>query len=397
MGLINLNDFIIGIQSSWIKRVYQHGADNWRFDLLQKTHGNPFLLNSTLVSRDDHPIISNIAVSFEKFCKIYYETGMNYKKAYILSNPLFVRGRRDNGLLCRQFFGRNLRNDTLEKIATLKLEDFLDRNVIKTLDQLNMDTQLNFTLVEYMRISEAVAFFIDKKKDVPASVPIGLMAFFLSFDKGSKKTRKALAANFTKPNLLNIPSITTFLNITGIVDVAEKTIKSAICFWNFSPLKNTIREFEYKFIFNQLGLNNRVAHFVQNVDKACTFCTLKMAPAPIPEETFLHLFYDCPTTSNIRTMFIRKHFPILVNSPRQALLKFWFLAEADNNTNLFISVAVCTLNFLLWNMKLKKNIVNFSTLEQNWIHILDTLVKQSLKIREAVLLVHYDICRRWHG
>jgi len=221
MGLINLNDFIISLQSSWIKRVYQHGADNWRFDLLQKTYGNPFLLNTTLVSKNDHPIISNIAESYEKFCKVYYDTGMNYKKSYILSNPLFVRGRRDNGLLCRQFFGRNTPNNIIEIIANLKLEDFVERNAIKTLDQLNMDTRLNFTLVEYMRISEALAFFLDKKKDVPVSVPVSISAFFLSFDRGSKKIRKALASKNTAPNLMDVPSVTTFLNITGIVGAAE--------------------------------------------------------------------------------------------------------------------------------------------------------------------------------
>jgi hypothetical protein len=96
----------------------------------KKRTATPFLLNSTLVSKNDHPIISNIAESYEKFCKIYYDTGMNYKKAYILSNPLFVHRRRDNGLLCRQFFGRNTPNNIIEKIANLKLEDFIERNVI---------------------------------------------------------------------------------------------------------------------------------------------------------------------------------------------------------------------------------------------------------------------------
>jgi hypothetical protein len=81
MGLIDLKDFIVGIQCSWVKRVYQHGADNWRFDLLQITHGNPFLLNTGLVTRNQHPIIFNIAESFEQFCRIYYETGTNFKKA----------------------------------------------------------------------------------------------------------------------------------------------------------------------------------------------------------------------------------------------------------------------------------------------------------------------------
>jgi hypothetical protein len=165
---------------------------------------------------------------------------------------------------------------------------------------------------------------------------------------------------------------------------------------NFSPLKNMIREFQYKFIFNQLGLNNRVSHFVQNYSKSCTFCTKCAVPAPVPDETFLHLFYDCPTTSTIRDRIISKFFSALLHRPRNILLCFWLLAEVDNNTNLFISAAVCSLNYLIWNMKLKKDIISFSTLDLNWIYILDTLFKQSLKIREAVLLVHYDICRCWH-
>jgi hypothetical protein len=308
-----------------------------------------------------------------------------------------VRGRRDPGLLCRQFFGRNTTNELLEKIALIRLEDITDRNGIKTLDQLNMDVNINFSLVEYMRLSEAITFFLDKKKDAPVAIPIGVQAFFLSFEKGSKKIRKALSANVPKIDILKVPSMTTFLNISTIGNATEKIIRNAAGFWNFSPIKNTIREFQYKFIFNQLGLNNRVSHFVQNYSKACTLCTKSAVPEPVPDETFLHLFYDCPTTRSIRDKIIRKHFSALAHRPRNILLRFWLLADIDNNTNLFISAAVCTLNYLIWNMKLKRDITSFSTLEQNWIYILDTLVKQSLKIREAVLLVHYDICRRWHG
>jgi hypothetical protein len=48
-------------------------------------------------------------------------------------------------------------------------------------------------------------------------------------------------------------------------------------------------------------------------------------------------------------------------------------------------------------MKLKKNVLQFSTLENNWLDLLDKAHKQSQKIRESVLLVNFDICRRWHG
>jgi hypothetical protein len=65
----------------------------------------------------------------------------------------------------------------------------------------------------------AITFFLDKKKDAPVAIPIGVQAFFLSFEKGSK-------------------------------NATEKIIRNAAGFWNFSPIKNTIREFQYKFIFN---------------------------------------------------------------------------------------------------------------------------------------------------
>jgi hypothetical protein len=115
---------------------------------------------------------------------------MNYKKSYILSNPLFVRGRRDNGLLFRQFFGRNTPNNIIEIIANLKLEDFVERNAIKTLDQLNMDTCLNFTLVEYMRLSEALVFFLDKKRTFRSPFLLASRHFFSLSTEGQIKLER---------------------------------------------------------------------------------------------------------------------------------------------------------------------------------------------------------------
>jgi hypothetical protein len=152
MGLINLNEFVTALQCTWIKRIHFHGADTWRFDLLQLCNGNPFLLNTSLVSKREHPIIFNIAKSFEAFSKKYYCTGKNYLRAFILCNPIFVRGRGDHSLLCKRFFGENLPNQILEKIAKLRLEDLLMRGSIKSLAQINTDLGLDLTLVTYMRL-----------------------------------------------------------------------------------------------------------------------------------------------------------------------------------------------------------------------------------------------------
>ncbi len=95
---------------------------------------------------------------------------MNYKKALIFKNPAIRRGRRDNGLLCENFFGRDCTFETFSKIAKLKHKDFFTRNDAKSLHQLNIDQGLDFTLVDYMRIHEALGFYSENKNDstVPA-------------------------------------------------------------------------------------------------------------------------------------------------------------------------------------------------------------------------------------
>jgi hypothetical protein len=45
-----------------------------------------------------------------------------------------------------------------------------------------------------MRLSGTLTFFLEKKENIPPAVSIGIVTFLLSFDKGSRKIRKALSA-----------------------------------------------------------------------------------------------------------------------------------------------------------------------------------------------------------
>jgi DNA polymerase/3'-5' exonuclease PolX len=117
---------------------------------------------------------------------------------------------------------RNTLEKILKKIANVKLEDLVMRGGM------------------------------EKKVNIPPAVPIGISPFLLSFEKGTRKIRKALTELANKPDMEN----------TG--DVVIPIIRSTICFWNFTGQENTIRDFLYKFMYNQLGLNTRVSHFVQN-------------------------------------------------------------------------------------------------------------------------------------
>jgi hypothetical protein len=218
----------------------------------------------------------------------------------------------------------------------------------------------------------------------------------LSFDKGSHKIQKALSALVNKPDLVKINSVVTFHNISNVGEVVLTTIRSVICFWNFTGQKNTIREFAYKFMYNQLGLNTRVSHFVQNHSRNCSLCTLRNDNGMF-DETFAHIFYDCPSTKKLHDKLISKYFTSLINQNEQEKRRFWFLGETNGRSNLFVLAAAFFFNFLIWNMKLKKELSHFSAVENNWLELLDNSHKQSRKFREAVLLVNFDICRRWHG
>jgi hypothetical protein len=400
LGLINLNDFISGTQCSWIKRVHQHGDDNWRHDLLAACYGNPCILNSVTFSYASNPVLHTIGTSYEKFSVSFNNIGKNYLRAFFFKNPIFVRSQNDRGLICENFFGRHLGFAFFEKIAKLRLEDLMTRGGLKSLDDINNEYDLNLTLVIYMRLQTAVHFFLEKKGGVPPAIPMSAHTFFSSFKKGSQGFRKIIGRKYNSAvDIQNIPSWNTFRTLTGLPEVSNSELKSLLGFWNFSGQPNTMREFIYKYFYNQLGLNTRVSHFVLNHSRNCTFCTLhRPVMANIPEESFKHLFFECEATKDRQSALVRKYFPEILPMTENEKLQFWMIGRVKNKLNFFTLFSVLAFQCLIWQMKLRKELKYFSTLEQNWLYMLDTTFKQSKKIRDARLQINYSICRRWrHG
>jgi hypothetical protein len=277
MGLVNIKDFITGLQSMWIKRCHQHGADNWRNDLLTLCYGNPFIFCPDMVSQNRHPILYNLSVSYERFSTEFYEIGKNFMKAYIFKNKMFKRGNRDDNILCENFFGRQNNYQYFAKIAKIRLEDLLIGRNMRSLDEINENLGVEFTLAIYMRLSGAVHFFLEKKENVQQNIPVGILPYLTSFKKGSQKIRKVLLTKNTESvKLEQLNSVTTFNSLTGIGNIEQSFLKNIWGFWNFSGQQNTVREFIYKFYNNLLGINTRVSHFVAGHNRGCTFCTVRV-------------------------------------------------------------------------------------------------------------------------
>jgi len=160
MGLIDLEKFITALQCAWIKRTNQHWCDNWRYDIKKACYGNPCIINEGMFNANCSPILTNLAKSFTTFRTEFLKKDMNYRKAFVFNNPSFKRGRNDPGILCEQFFGHNTAFETRTKLAKLKFEDFFERGGPKSLENLNREYELNFSLVIYMRLHAALQFFV---------------------------------------------------------------------------------------------------------------------------------------------------------------------------------------------------------------------------------------------
>ncbi len=153
-----------------------------------KCFGNPLIADKGTFTFRENPILSNITASFGKFKQEFTSKENNYKKALILNNPFFRRGRNDNGILCERFFGNNYKE--LRKISKLKFEDFfVQRDVPKSLDELNREFSTNFTLVTYMRLHEALEFAANKKANEDGKLQ-SLEFFLKSFDRGQDRIEK---------------------------------------------------------------------------------------------------------------------------------------------------------------------------------------------------------------
>ena len=158
-----------------------------------------------------------------------------------------------------------------------------------------------------------------------------------------------------------------------------------------------IREFSFKFFNNSLGLNQRLARYVGGRGEECTFCSIANNGPNVPE-TFIHFFFDCYTSSNIRGWFGSTYLPEINFNTRSDQLKFWFfgiIPGTDDNSNTFILALVQIFVYSLWRFKMQKRIPVRSSFELEIFYNLDKIILASRLIREHMTEIDILLCRNW--
>ncbi len=395
LGLIKIHDFITSLQCAWVKRVSQHWGDNWRYDIKLKCYGNPLIVDGRTFERDENPILFYIGTSFGIFRAAFTQKDDNYKKALIFRNPFFRRGRRDDGILCETFFGTRNNYEQNKILATLKFEDFFVRRRPKSLNELLADYGLNLTLVTYMRLYEALQFTVNSRRDDEIKQSQSLEFFIKSFEKGSKPFRRIL--NYRESigyNISTLNTVKTFSDLVGI-EAEKNVLHSCWGEWQRHFYGNRCKEFLYKFRNNILGLNQRVANFVPGFEAECSLCVINNEPLPRNVESFMHLFFECNHSQKYRGKLINSYFPELMNADSTTLKKFWFygLVPGMTKCNIFVSSIVSQTNYLIWSIKLRKEMLPLGAFIEDVNLSIYKMLKMSNKICEAKQNLDLFVCR----
>jgi len=139
-----------------------------------------------------------------------------------------------------------------------------------------------------IRILAVNAVRIFRKDDINEKRVDTVYNFCMRNKRGSKRYREILNGKNNDLISTNILKLGELLD--QVINLESSMRLNSL--WTLNYLNNETRTFLFKFHQHLLGLNTRVAHFVRNHPRTCTFCSLSQDPEDSPE-TFLHLFFEC--------------------------------------------------------------------------------------------------------
>ena len=208
----------------------------------------------------------------------------------------------------------------LYELSKMRFCNLFSDSKIKSMRELNEAYNLNLNAVGYFNLCRAAIHNKELKKGAGIS-STSMSEFFASFKKGSKSCRNILAKPVKeKADPCKLTNIITFFQLIGIEIPPRTTVSNFVGIWNLSFIPNILPDFIFKFYNNKLGLNTCTSHFGGDT-RACTFCFLLKRDDT--DETFAHLFYDCPAVEQIHSSIDRNLFNFILETTSDKKAR-WF-------------------------------------------------------------------------
>jgi hypothetical protein len=355
LGLINIHDFLTAQQAGWVIKAAKSLRDNWRFDMFHLCYGNIWGASPNNADILLNPICKGMLESFAKTKLLYENVGGNYRYAHVFDNALFTA---ENGA-CVQL--RDVMDsgglDNLYTLSKLTYEDFFVGNRFKRCIDIEQSANVCLGYDTYMAIRNVLQLFRNRKAR-NREISDRDSSFRESLGNVKKPARKLkVLISQTKKNGMNLANQQTvrgFFRIINVHYVGNQYYSKIIELWNSNNISSKLSMFIFKFYNNSLGINTRVSHFGDNVSRNCTFCQISHR-APV-DETFTHLFVECPTTATWAHSFKNDFLGGHVLADNESKFKFWFLGQVagENGINIGRIIAILVFHSCVWENKLKK-------------------------------------------
>jgi exonuclease III len=398
LGMINVRDYISGLQVSWFKKIRDGIMDNWRRDIRALTFNNPMLAGSKTFVNMGSPTLTGICSEFEKFKKIFTGMDGNLLESYLIENPCLSVWEVEGSV--RNILARNIPPILPEIGSNLKIKDVWQGNGMKRLDEINDATGLPMNLVTYLRLGRVLHPPCSRiNRESPAQ---SMEGFLKSFKKGSKKIRGIIYKGKRKKDIERLGPVTAFFRIINCERPSKEILEKIYGLWGWNFLTNRGREFAFKYVNNLLGTNDRVAHFNRDRAPGCTFCTLEKKTL-IPAESFLHVFYECPTVRSLK-MSMTHHLDStgrVLNEEEKRL--FWLCgitmtADANQQKAVYvIQLAVMLINHYIWECKLKHIRLSINSALLDLKFNLDKCAKKNGNLKSRLERSNVPIFSNWYG
>ncbi len=342
-----------------------------------------------------NPILHGLASSYEVFRLSHDRMHSNCIRAFIINNPIFVREQGNRELLDYKYL--ELDERVANKISSMTAMDFFNVNGLKTRMEVILEFGFNLSVEAYAKIATSLNYFVRKMRpnNRNNSSVRSVIDEFLTLKQPGKKTRLWIAKNQRdKFDIAKAKSFVTCRNLIG-VELPDKNILSArISMWNTSRITNLVRKCFKKFYNNILGLNVRTSHFVPNQNRNCAFCS---DMGQISEESFIHLFFDCPTTRGWQEEFLSKYIIPPGDLTREEKISFFFFGTLPGfkSDNTFVGMAALIFQYCVWEQKLTKKRPSFNTLVVKFNDTIISLLKCNRKVRNMAESINLLLCRHF--
>jgi hypothetical protein len=110
------------------------------------------------------------------------------------------------------------------------------------------------------------------------------------------------------------------------------------------------------------------------------------------DESFLHLFFMCPTVTDWHNEFLNT-FVVPLNPLSVINKKKLFLGILEGEYNSFLASSILHFQFSIWEEKLSKKLPSFNTLKTRFLERFRESVRNTKKLQKAGTKLNIPLCR----